>query len=226
MKPTKIIISIVGLSLLAFLGYYMLLITLEYFPIQTEVGFLRIKQWVFRKYPGTESQIWFTAFYIHVASSMFVLLAGFTQFFDYFNRYKIHRYLGRLYVLVTLFLSAPTGFIMGIYANGGIWSQVSFITLSVLWWTTTFMGYRRAVEKKFDIHRKWIIVSYALALSALTLRAWKFGITNWTDLNMKPMNLYRLVAWIGWIPNFIVALIIISVKKKPKHKISSNILDI
>jgi hypothetical protein len=197
----------------------MLLITLDYFPIQTKVGFLRIKQWVFRKYPGTESKVWFTAFYIHVASSMFVLLAGFTQFFEYFYRYKIHRYLGRLYVIITLFLSAPSGLVMALYANGGIWSQVSFILLSILWWYTTFMGYRRAVEKKFDQHQAWIILSYALALSALTLRAWKFGITNWTDWNMKPMDLYRLVAWIGWVPNFLIALLIVLfIRKKNDQK--------
>ncbi|CAG5083666.1 DUF2306 domain-containing protein [Parvicella tangerina] len=229
MSIGKIIISILGLSILAFLGYFMLLITLDYFPISEKVGFLRIKQWVFRKYPGAESTIWFTAFYIHVASSMFVLLAGFTQFFKIFYKNKIHRYMGVIYVLVTLVLSAPSGFYMGIYANGGIWSQVSFITLSILWWGTTFMGYRKARKKEYDIHRKWMIISYALALSALTLRAWKFGITNWTDLNMKPMDLYRLVAWIGWVPNFILALVIISVKNKSNittikydHETSSN----
>lgn len=218
MSLIKIITTIIGLSLLAFLGYYMLLITLEYFPIDSKVGFLRIKQWVFRKYPGTESNTWFVFFYIHVASSMFVLLAGFTQFFKYFYKNKIHQYMGILYVCITLLLSAPSGFVMGIYANGGIWSQVSFIALSILWWGTTFMGYRLARKKKYDIHRKWMIISYALALSALTLRAWKFGITNWTDWQMKPMDLYRLVAWIGWVPNFIVAILIILLTKKKKYE--------
>lgn len=209
MNFKKLIITVIGLSLLAFLGFYMLLITLEYFPVQSNVGFLRIKQWVFRKYPGTASDIWFTFFYIHVISSMFVLLAGFTQFFKYFYKNKVHRYMGIVYVATTLLLSAPSGFVMGFYANGGIWSQVSFIMLSILWWTTTFMGYKNARKKEFDVHQKWMIVSYALALSALTLRAWKFGITNWTDINMKPMDLYRLVAWIGWVPNFFVALLIV-----------------
>lgn len=199
----------------------MLLITLEYFPVDTKVGFLRIKQWVFMKYPGNESKIWFTAFYIHVASSMFVLLAGFTQFFEYFYKYQIHKYLGRLYVFIVLFLSAPTGFIMGIYANGGYWSQFSFILLSVLWWLSTFWAFYYAMRRKFEIHRAMIIVSYALALSALTLRAWKWGITNLTDLEMKPMDLYRLVAWIGWIPNLIVALIIIAIKHK-QNKAEQN----
>lgn len=222
-KISKIILTLASIFALAFLSYFMLLITLEYFPIQSKVGFLRIKQWVFRKYPGTESKIWFTAFYVHVATSMFVLIAGFTQFFKYFYKYKIHKNLGRLYVIVTLFLSAPTGFFMGIYANGGIWSQVSFITLSILWWFTTFMAYRRAVEKKFDQHRSWIIISYALALSALTLRAWKFGITNWTDLHMKPMDLYRLVAWLGWVPNLVVAVFIVVFTKKKKHEKAHSI---
>lgn len=214
------IIKIIGISitllLLAFLSYLMLTITLEYFPIKTDVGFLRIKQWVFRKYPGTESKIWFTSFYIHVATSMFVLFAGFTQFFDYFYRYKIHKLLGKIYVFIVLFLAAPSGFIMGIYANGGIWSQVSFIVLSVLWWISTFWAFYFAAKLKFDKHRIWIIISYALTLSALTLRAWKWGITNLTDWDLKPMELYRWVAWLGWVPNLAIAFVIIRLTRKKK----------
>lgn len=216
MKSLKIIGQLLLLGILAFLTFLMLKITLSYFPISTKVGFLRIKQWVYREYPGAISKFWLTAFYIHVITSMFVLIAGFTQFSKKLYKYKIHRKFGKLYVLVVVFLSGPTGLIMGYFANGGIYSQVAFILLSILWILSTFLAFRYAVLRKFEKHRYLMIISYSLTLSALTLRAWKYLFTAIYDLEMKPMELYRMVAWLGWVPNLIVALIIISILKRKK----------
>lgn len=206
------------LAILAFLSYQMLLITLEYFPISTKVGFLRIKQWIFREYDGFASQFWFTAFYIHVATSMLVLIAGFTQFFKPFYRYKIHRNVGKMYVFVVVAISGPTGLIMGYFANGGFWSQLAFILLSVLWIGSTYFAFYKAKKKDFNSHKNWMIISYALTLSALTLRLWKFLITNYTDLDIRPMDLYRIVAWLGWVPNLLVAIWITKIINKKKIK--------
>ena len=173
MKSLKIIGQILLLGVLAFLTFLMFKITLSYFPVSTKVGFLRIKQWVYREYPGTISKFWLTSFYIHVMTSMIVLLAGFTQFSKRLYKYKMHRKLGKLYVLVVVFLSGPTGLIMGYFDNGGIYSQAAFITLSILWILSTFLALRYAVIRKFDKHRYLMIISYSLTLSALTLRGWK-----------------------------------------------------
>ena len=209
MKEVKIIGQVILMVLLLFFSYLMLEITLDYFPFSTKVGFLRIKQWMFREYPGAVSKFWLTAFYIHIMTSMIVLLAGLTQFSKRLYKYKIHRNLGKIYVLVVVFLSGPTGLIMGYFANGGIYSQIAFIALSLIWMASTFLAYRYAVLRKFDKHQYMMIISYSLTLSALTLRGWKYLFTALYDLEMKPMDLYRLVAWLGWAPNIIVALVII-----------------
>src|SRR5690606_23443496 len=104
-------------------------------------------------------------------------------------------------------LSAPSGLIMGYYANGGVISQTAFIILSILWIYTTLMAYRAVRNKDFDRHTKFMIRSYALTLSALTLRLWKPGIARIFEI--PPMDLYRLVAWLGWVPNLILAEILI-----------------
>ena len=57
-----------------------------------------------------------------------------------------------------------------------------------------------------------MIRSYALTLSALTLRAWKWGITN--SFELPPMDVYRAVAWLGWVPNLLLAEWIIRFKRK------------
>lgn len=224
MKSLKIIGQLLLLGILAFLSFLMLKITLTYFPVSTKVGFLRIKQWMFREYPASISKFWFTAFYIHVITSMIVLLAGFTQFSKRLYKYKIHRKMGKLYVLIVVFLSGPTGLIMGYFANGGIYSQVAFMLLSVLWMLATFLAFRYAVLRSFDKHKYWMIISFSLTLSALTLRAWKYLFTAMYDLEMRPMDLYRAVAWLGWVPNLLVALIIVAYQyRKRKRELTNNL---
>lgn len=116
--------------------------------------------------------------------------------------------MGYSYVISVLLFSATSGFIMSLVANGGISSVIAFTLLSVLWWTFTFLAFKAAKNRKFDQHGKWMLRSYALALSAITLRLWKWMYANWIDPEMEllqPMDLYRIVAWVGWVPNLLFA---------------------
>ena len=184
---------------LGYFYYLMLGITLQYVPPRTDVGFLQIKQ----EYIGITP--WRIAFFTHVFTSMFVLAAGFTQFWRGILRKApgLHRWMGRLYVCDVLFVTGPAGFVMALYANGGIVSRISFCTLAVLWISTTAMAWREVVGRKFAKHREWMIRSYALTLSAITLRAWKVLIA--LAFHPHPMDLYRMVAWLGWVPNLLLA---------------------
>ncbi|MBP6721964.1 MAG: DUF2306 domain-containing protein, partial [Bacteroidia bacterium] len=56
-------------------------------------------------------------------------------------------------------------------------------------------------------HRAWMIRSFALALSAITLRAWKWILVGLFE--PRPMHVYMLIAWLGWTLNLLVAEIII-----------------
>lgn len=183
--------------------YLMLGIVLQYIPYNTDVAFLGIKQHVigFLHYR--------VAFFTHVYTSMLVLPAGFIQFNAWLlKKYKsLHRISGWIYVVFVLLLVAPSGFIMGLYANGGISSQVSFCLLSVLWFYSTLRALLFIRKKDFNTHRKWMIRSFALTLSAITLRAWKYILVYL--FHPAPMDTYRLVAWLSWVVNLIVAEIII-----------------
>ncbi|MGG9963235.1 DUF2306 domain-containing protein [Ferruginibacter sp. SUN106] len=178
-------------------------IVMQYIPYNTDVGFLRIKQ----HYLGVTAWRW--AFFIHVYSSLFVLLAGFSQFSKNLQKRNasLHRKLGYAYVLNILCITGPASLIMGFYANGGITSQLSFVLLSLLWLYFTGRAVLEAKQKKFDAHQRFMIRSYALTLSAITLRAWKYGITN--TVSLPPMDVYRLIAWLGWVVNLIIAEIYI-----------------
>lgn len=177
----------------------MLKITLQYIPYDTDIAFLRIKQDVIN------IPFYKIAFFTHVYTAIFVLLAGFTQFSSKIRRKfpKIHKRAGRLYGTVVLLFASPSGFYMGIFANGGLTSQIAFCTLAVLWFYFTFNAIIKIKQKKIASHKAFIVRSFALALSAITLRLWKYLIIY--AFHLKPMDAYQIVAWMGWVPNLIVA---------------------
>lgn len=187
-------------------------ITMAYIPYNTDVGFLRIKQ----EYIGIDH--WRMAFFIHVYASLWVLFAGFTQFSKRIQRNnpQLHRTFGYIYVTNVLLITGPAGLIMGFYANGGFFSRVAFVALAVLWIYFTAMALVKARKKDFKAHRRYMIRSYALTLSALTLRAWKYAITN--TMTLPPMDVYRFVAWVGWVANLVVAEYIIYRYKKSNRQ--------
>ncbi len=191
-----------------FLGYLMLDITLQYIPYDTDVAFLRIKQ----DEIALDYYRW--AFFIHVYTSMLTLLAGFTQFSSTILRKfpSIHRTTGWIYIITILLFSGPSGLIMGYHANGGPSSQIAFCLLSGFWMYFTAMALIAIRKKDINAHRRFMIRSFALTLSALTLRLWKYAIVG--VFEPRPMDVYRIVAWLGWVLNLIIAEIIIFRSRK------------
>lgn len=185
------------LILLAFFSALMLQITLQYIPVRTDAAFLQIKQEYIDIIP------WRIAFFIHVFTSMFVLIAGFTQFSNYIlQRYKkLHRIIGKLYVIDILFITGPSSFIMALLANGGIPSRIAFTTLSVLWMFTTAKAWQTAKARQITQHKHWMMRSYALTLSAITLRGWKWLLI--ALFHLRPLDTYMIVAWMGFVPNLV-----------------------
>lgn len=185
--------------LLAFFSFLMLRIIFIYIPIQNDAGFLQLKQ----EYIHITE--WRIAFFTHVFTSMLVLLAGFTQFSRQLQkkRPKLHRIFGYIYVIDILMVTGPAGLLMGFYANGGISSRIAFVLLAVLWMAFTGIALFKAIKKNFIAHRAFMIRSFALTLSAVSLRCWKVIIANFTDI--PPMDRYRIIAWLGWVLNLLIA---------------------
>lgn len=183
---------------LGYAAYLMALITLQYVPVDFDVAFLRLKdaEIVLPYYQ------W--AFFGHVYTSIFVLVAGGGQFSAAARRQWpwLHRRLGFVYVGLILFIAAPTGLVMGVHANGGPWSQLSFCLQAVLWFWFTLRALQLARRADWPGHRAFMLRSYALTLSAITLRLWKWGLV--AVFAPPPMDTYRVVAWLGWLGNIAV----------------------
>ena len=181
-------------------------ITLEYIPFDKEASFLMIKQ---TEVQGRPEYLWF--FYAHVYTSIFVLMAGFLAILrKNFGIKDFHKSAGKIYIFLILILAAPSGIYMGIFANGNFFAKLSFVILGSLWWFSTFKAFQLARSKKFKEHKKWMWRSFALTLSAITLRMWKVFIVYLFHPN--PMDVYQIIAWLGWIPN--ILLIEFLIRKK------------
>lgn len=188
---------------LVFFGYFfilMLTITFKYFPIDAGVAFLSIKQTEVTQITG-----YLPVFYIHVGTSILALLAGFTQFNSSIlsNKTYLHRTIGIIYVTTILLFAAPSGFFIGCFANGGSYSKLSFTILAVLWFWFTLKSFIAIKNKNITEHQKFMYRSFALTLSAITLRLWKVILVYL--FQPSPMDVYQIIAWFGWVPNFVFA---------------------
>jgi uncharacterized membrane protein len=186
--------------------FLMLRTIVGYASFDTTYAFLAQKQ------DYLNNKVWLTAFYTHVFTSLLTLMAGFTQFSSYILQHhkKTHRLIGKIYVLTVLLINVPAGFIMAIYANGLLPSKIAFFILDILWCWFTWRAWQTAMNKKFKLHKAFMIRSYALTFSAITLRTWKIILS---PLILDPLHLYMIDAWMGFVPNLLLAEWIIRRRK-------------
>jgi hypothetical protein len=190
-------------SLILYCAFLLLLICLQYIPVQFDIAFLTTKQSVIGY---THYKI---AFFTHVFSAIFTILFGSFQFVNFIKHKfkKAHRFIGKLYISILLLLAGPSGLVMSVYANGGVVSQISFALLSTLWMIFTYVAYHYAAQKKFALHQAFMIRSYALTLSAISLRLLKLGMAH--TFSLPPMDTYVIVSWASWLLNLAIAEFII-----------------
>jgi hypothetical protein len=188
----------------------MLQMILSYYPLNDQSGFLRFKQ----DYIGND--FWKTCFYIHVFTSLLVLLAGFTQFSDHIltEHRRIHRVMGRFYAFNILFVNFPAALVMGIFANGGVAGKTAFLLLDCLWFGFTLFAVLAIRNGEIQKHSDFMTRSFALTLSAISLRSWKMILSHTTDLDYS--TIYIMDAWLGFVPNLLLAEWIIRRRKYRK----------
>jgi len=203
------ILTAVAVLMIAYGTWLMIKLSLPYSTFERYTDFLRTKQMAWHVKP------WRLSFYIHVFVSTIVLITGVLQFSNYLlQRYpKIHRSLGKTYAVVVIFISGPSGLVMAFYANGGMAARISFVLLSVLWIGVTVIGWRRALQRLWDAHQQWMLRSYALTLSALTLRFYVY-LMGALHMQLHPRTAYVMVSWLSWTFNLLLAEIYIQYQRR------------
>ena len=113
-----------------------------------------------------------------------------------------HRRLGQVYVAACL-IAGVAGLYMAFYSYGGIITNLGFGGLAVALLTTTGLAFRAIKGRQVATHREWMIRSYALIFAAVTLRIEIPLLMTATQGNFD--FTYRVVAWLCWVPNLILA---------------------
>lgn len=172
--------------------------TIPYFSFNSDFSFIEERSLLFA------NDVYNKAFYIHIFAGAVCILTALIQFSRYLLKKAraIHRWSGRIYVLVVLLLGAPTGLYMSFFAKGSIWERSLFLFMAITWFITTLYGLTTILKKNVLAHKIWMIRSYAMAMTAVTFRIYHiiFYLLDWGHLEN-----YELSLWISVIGNMLVA---------------------
>lgn len=205
-----------GWLIMTFMAIYLSAVTLVYFSFRSDIFFLLAKKDLVNYIP------WRLVFYIHITGGLIALAVGPFQFLEKLRikNLKLHRSLGKIYVASILFLGGPGGFYMAFFANGGPLAHLGFAILSFLWVSTTCLALKAILKKNIVKHTNWMIRSYALCFTAVTLRLLVPILS--IGFQLKTEYILILTAWVSWLINLIVAELIIFLRNKKHFKTSTN----
>jgi uncharacterized membrane protein len=139
---------------------------------------------------------------LHVIGGLTALLVAPVQFVGMVRgRWPaFHRLTGRIYVAACA-VAAPAGFMLAMGTTAGPVAAAGFAIPALLWPLFTWLGWRAAVEGRFADHREWMLRSYAITATAITLRL-MLPAAGLYGLPLFPA--YRVIAWVSWLTNLAV----------------------
>jgi uncharacterized membrane protein len=176
---------------------------------------------------ATESTLRYVGLFVHAFAGGLALLIGPFQFLDGFRKRRpvVHRWMGRIY-LVSILTGGLSAFIIAPGMISGLVGEVGLMSLAVLWLWTGWNAYSSIRKGDVKSHREWMIRSFALTFAAATLRLWlgtliatqlPFLQTKYAgDFDALFVEVYRVVMWLCWVPNIIIAEMIIQRRRNPK----------
>jgi hypothetical protein len=147
--------------------------------------------------------------FLHIGGGITALTVGSFQFSRLLRtRYLAwHRRLGIAY-LIAATVGGLAGFRIALESSGGLATHFGFGILAIAWLITTAMAYRRVLQRKIQSHREWMIRSFALTFAAVTLRLWLPLFAGVLKLDF--MQAYQTISWLCWVPNILIAEILVS----------------
>jgi uncharacterized membrane protein len=140
---------------------------------------------------------------LHLVGGATALVCGALQFNTRLRQRhrKVHRVLGRIYVLA-IAASGMAALDLATHSTGGMPTHLGFGGLATLWLGTTLMAFWHIRHRRIAQHQAWMIRSYALTLAAVTLRIY-IPLSQIFGLPFGPS--YIAISWLCWVPNLLVA---------------------
>jgi len=195
------IVRIAGAFMLAQCGL-IVVNSLPYFSSRTNLAFLVEK--------GTlaSDPAWRLCFLGHVLGGIVCLVTAPFLFWTRLLRKapRLHRVLGRVYGAMVLGCAAPAGLYLSAFAKGGVAGKAGFLVLGLLWWGATARGIQAIAARRAAEHRRWMVRSYALALSAVFFRLFHVGF-YWAGLADEPN--YVLSLWLSLAASLVAGEVVV-----------------
>ncbi len=153
-------------------------------------------------------RLWRLGFYTHIVGGGIALLVGWTQFVKSWRMrfLRLHRNLGKLYVLMAC-VSGVAAVAIAPFSSTGWIAGLGFGSLGVVWLYFTQQAYCSVRQRNLRRHERQMVYSYSACLSAVTLRLWLPLLIVGFGLNFNLA--YPIVAWLSWLPNLLVARLIV-----------------
>lgn len=142
---------------------------------------------------------------LHILPGALFIVLGALQFVKNIRRnfIKIHRFMGRIYILLGLIVGI-TAIIMGFLMKfGGLAETTAVLVFSSYFLLALLKAYKHIRNREYDLHREWMIRGYAIGLAVATMRPIIGLFFAFTQI---PFNrFFGYVFWIAFIIHLIVA---------------------
>lgn len=140
---------------------------------------------------------------LHAGLGAVALLIGPLQFMQSLRSRAptVHRAMGMIYVTACL-VSALAGFVLATGNTSGAVAGLGFALAAIVWTVCTARGLGCVIAGQYAAHRRWMIRSYAMTFSAVTLR---LQLALGLACGLEFAEFYPILAFSAWIPNLIVA---------------------
>ncbi|MGJ7919861.1 DUF2306 domain-containing protein [Neobacillus sp. LXY-4] len=162
-KKNSILVSFWYISILLFVVY---IIVLYIIMDPTSSEFVERKL----NLNGFSYHTWLYFFYTHLGLGIISLASGPFQFLGQKgNNQQKHRYIGTAYTIAVFINSLIVPF-LALYVDGGLSAGIAFFIVDAAWLVTTWIGVWRLAQNKFNLHRDWMIRSYAVTMVFMTYR--------------------------------------------------------
>jgi len=139
---------------------------------------------------------------LHVVTGNIALVTLFVQLLPWIRRRfpAVHRISGRVYTFAGVVPATLSALVLLPYSTAPM-GKLGLATMAVLWLAATLVGLRRARQRRWVDHRRWMLYSFALALGTSWGRViGQFAIPG---KDMDIAIFFDISSWMGWVVSLV-----------------------
>jgi len=157
-------------------------------------------------------------FITHATASALALMLGVYQLFTAPRRRwpGVHRWTGRIYVVCCI-AGGLSALWIAPDIESGLVATVGFSALAVAWLAATLLAWRHAVNRRFDLHRRWMFRSYGLTAAAISLR---LQLVAFEGLGLDYGQVSNILSLSCWLPNVVFVEILLARQNRSKARMT------